>query len=121
MENALKYFLRRCKDLKVCLDTCRDKEGLEKAIAHNEKAVEALEKQYAKKLIWSPDCEMCEKDGTPDCSNKCGSYGTAHSVLVCPNCKIGRPDCNSGRQPDKYKIYCSYCGQYIDLKCNDDD
>ena len=38
MENTLKYFQGRCKDLKMCLDTCRDKDGLEKAIAHNEKA-----------------------------------------------------------------------------------
>lgn len=63
MENAFKYFQKRCKDLKMCLDTCRDKEGLEKAIAHNEKAVEALKKQIPAEPIrksWElPRCPSC--------------------------------------------------------------
>ena len=63
MENTLKYFQKRCKDLKMCLDTCRDKDGLEKVIAHNEKAVEALKKQIPaepiRKLWELPRCPSC--------------------------------------------------------------
>lgn len=70
-------------------------------------AIKALEKQNPKEMVWSPDCDSCKKYGTADCTNECGSYGANKSVLVCPNCKIGRP------YMGEHKKYCSFCGQAI--------
>ncbi len=84
MENTLKYFQGRCKDLKMCLDTCRDKDGLEKAIAHNEKAVEALEKRVPKKYKKMQPCKSVNYYQCPLCDgllhiseNFCGECGQA--------------------------------------------
>lgn len=90
MENALKYFRRRCKDLKMCLTTSLDREQLEKVIKHNEKAVEVLEKQIPKgvknrKILRDfnktpytirGDCPICGSAGllasNTDYCNACG-------------------------------------------------
>lgn len=81
MEKALRYFKRRCNDLKACLDTCRDKDALKKVIAHNEKAVEALEKQTQKKILHDPAAGR-EADWTcPACKQTCNPY-----ARYCQNC-----------------------------------
>lgn len=70
----------------------------------------AREKQIPKKMILSPDCDKCDKDGTLDCTKECASYSTPRPVLVCPNCKrIG------GIEENQYK-FCPECGQSIDLR-----
>lgn len=79
-----------------------------RAIGTVEECREARERQRAKKPEWSPDCEECEKDGTLDCTYKCGSFSTLSSVLVCPNCKKQRVIKEHGHR------YCHNCGQAID-------
>lgn len=106
MENTLKYFQRRCKDLKMCLDTCRDKEGLEKVIVHNEKAVEALERKVPrkpKKVMSKPEC-FCR--------------------YYCPVC--GRYFGNDKMRDNRFLFEESYCqgencGQLIDWSENHKD
>lgn len=79
-----------------------------RAIGTVEECREARERQRGKKPEWSPDCEECEKDGTLDCTYKCGSFSTLSSVLVCPNCKKQRVIKEHGHR------YCHNCGQSID-------
>lgn len=81
----------------MCLDTCRDKDGLEKAIAHNEKAVEALEKQIPKKPIIS---------------------GALNDWYICPCC--GDELCKKYEYDNRY-VNCHWCGQALDWEENPKD
>lgn len=72
-------------------------------------AITALEKQIPKKMILSPDCDKCNKEGTLDCTKECASYVTISPVLICPNCKR-----IAGIEEHQYK-FCPECGQAIDL------